>query len=312
MVKTRQPPQVRGVSFAPRTRRTGLLECMALSELFGLAPAEHWAGVEILQFHLWVFFTAGQCRHLVDFTPFECTPGTVLHVRPGELHRWDPQPGLAGHALLVGLGALSRPLAPPSALIPAFEPDRWPTAIRMPSSALGRVAREVERLSACSRGDSSDAESEAIFWHLAMATLLEVRRCAQASAGAGSGGSPSPDETRLRAFHRLVERSFRETRAVASYAHELGCSVRTLERTTRAWEGATAKEVISARVLLEARRQLAHTDLSLEVLAEMLGFGEATQFAKFFRREAGETPGTFRRRYRGIARHTNPPADPGR
>jgi AraC-like DNA-binding protein len=135
-----------------------------------------------------------------------------------------------------------------------------------------------------------------------MATLLEVRRTARASAEAASGASPSPDETRLRAFHRLVETSFRETRAVASYADELGCSVRTLERTTRTWEGATAKDVIAARVLLEAKRQLAHTDLSLEVLAEMLGFSEATQLAKFFRRRAGETPGTFRRRYRGASR----------
>lgn len=81
----------------------------------------------------------------------------------------------------------------------------------------------------------------------------------------------------------------------------LGCSVRSLDRTTHAVEGRTAKEMITARVLLEAKRQLAHGDRTLETLAEQLGFSEATQFAKFFRRGTGETPGAFRARYRVAA-----------
>jgi transcriptional regulator GlxA family with amidase domain len=39
---------------------------------------------------------------------------------------------------------------------------------------------------------------------------------------------------------------------------------------------------------------LAHTDRQIYLIAEGLGFAEATNFAKFFRRETGVTPAGFR------------------
>jgi AraC-like DNA-binding protein len=43
-------------------------------------------------------------------------------------------------------------------------------------------------------------------------------------------------------------------------------------------------------------RLLAHTDLPAAGIAAALGFSEATNFGKFFTREAGLSPGAFRRR----------------
>ena len=56
-----------------------------------------------------------------------------------------------------------------------------------------------------------------------------------------------------------------------------------------------AKAFIASRISLEAKRLLVHTDLSVTLIAESLGFEEATNFIKFFKREAGCTPAEFRR-----------------
>ncbi len=48
------------------------------------------------------------------------------------------------------------------------------------------------------------------------------------------------------------------------------------------------------RVALEARRLLAHTDLTVAAVGRRLGFEETTNFVKFFVRRTGTTPGTFR------------------
>jgi transcriptional regulator GlxA family with amidase domain len=64
--------------------------------------------------------------------------------------------------------------------------------------------------------------------------------------------------------------------------------------------GMTAKAFIAARIVLEAKRLLVHTDLSVATIAEKLGFHEATNFSKFFRREADSTPAEFRRRQLAI------------
>ncbi|AOW14451.1 hypothetical protein LPB72_02990 [Hydrogenophaga crassostreae] len=58
--------------------------------------------------------------------------------------------------------------------------------------------------------------------------------------------------------------------------------------------GFTAKQVIDRRIVLEARRLLAHSQMPVAHIGHQLGFTEPTNFVKFFRRLGGETPQQFR------------------
>lgn len=107
--------------------------------------------------------------------------------------------------------------------------------------------------------------------------------------------APARDEIFER-FRAAVEREFRRAHEVAAYAAILRCSPRTLTRHCLDAVGRSAKRVIEDRVLLEARRSLAHEPITVAALAAQLGFSEATQLVKFFRRVSGETPGAFRER----------------
>lgn len=101
----------------------------------------------------------------------------------------------------------------------------------------------------------------------------------------------------LRRFHifkGLVEEHLVKWRSVSTYAAEMGCTERSLTRSALEAEGISAKEYISRRLGLEAKRLLIHTDCPIGVIAEKLGFKEATHFSKFFRRVAGCTPQRFR------------------
>ena len=53
----------------------------------------------------------------------------------------------------------------------------------------------------------------------------------------------------------------------------------------------------------EAKRLLAHTDMPVYLIAVSLGFDEATNFAKFFRREVRRAPGEFRQQHAGRHGH---------
>ena len=75
---------------------------------------------------------------------------------------------------------------------------------------------------------------------------------------------------------------------------QLGCSVKSLNRAALEVAGISAKKLLVARVVLEAKRLLAHTTLPVAAIGDQLGFDEATNFVKFFRRETGSTPGAFR------------------
>ncbi len=84
-------------------------------------------------------------------------------------------------------------------------------------------------------------------------------------------------------------------------ARELGYTPRTLSRATHAATARSAKQFIDDRVILEAKRLLAHSDSPAATIARHLGFDDDTNFTKFFRRHTDTTPGAFRLTARGTA-----------
>ena len=58
--------------------------------------------------------------------------------------------------------------------------------------------------------------------------------------------------------------------------------------------GRSTKQVIDERVVLEMKRLLAHTNLSVKELADRVGFAEPTNLVKFFRHHTSQTPLEFR------------------
>jgi AraC-like DNA-binding protein len=98
----------------------------------------------------------------------------------------------------------------------------------------------------------------------------------------------------FRRYRLAVEEHFQKRHAVAAYAKLLGCSEKSLGRAVQKIAGLTAKEFLSQRIALEAKRLLVHTALPVSVIANRLGFDEPTNFVKFFRREVRKSPGAFR------------------
>jgi AraC family transcriptional regulator, transcriptional activator of pobA len=95
-------------------------------------------------------------------------------------------------------------------------------------------------------------------------------------------------------FQQLVHTFYLEERTVAAYAGMLNLSPNHLNELVRQATGRTARQLIVARVMTEARNLLRHTDLDISTGAHTLHFDEPTNFGKFFRQYAGVTPGQFR------------------
>ena len=169
-----------------------------------------------------------------------------------------------------------------------------PTALSAPAGerqGLFQAAAELEseyRLLG-TRDETTARLSAELLRQLLAVALLRVARLPRAP---GSGSAEVSEV--FRAFQREVERSFAATRDVQYYAARLGYAPRTLTRACLAATGTTAKQFLDARVTLEAKRLLVHTDQAVAAIGRDVGFSEPTNFGKFFAREAGMTPGAFR------------------
>lgn len=109
-----------------------------------------------------------------------------------------------------------------------------------------------------------------------------------------SGSSKGPDLEYAVLFKDLLDQHFTDKKQVSFYAGKLHVSEKRLGQATAKISGRTPKELISDRILLEAKRLLVHGSQSVKEIGFALGFEEPTNFIKFFRKLAGQTPALFR------------------
>ncbi|MGC4116709.1 MAG: helix-turn-helix transcriptional regulator [Myxococcales bacterium] len=284
------------IPFRNRARPGSDVEVLRLSTIVRRAPPEQLAQPERPEFHLVALFVAGQCTHSIDFAEHRCRPGTLLYVRPGQVQRWDVQPGLEALVLLF-TSAFLFPDRPRTGALwheRFFDDVAWPAALDLPEADHQAMKAWLLQLESTYRALDATAVSSALMRHLVSAALLDLARRRNLS--------PEPPAVvpahlaRARQFRADVERSFRVTRRVLDYAERLGCSAKTLDRCCQEILGQSAKEYVDARVALEAKRMLAHTTLAVAAIGEALGFTEATNFVKFFKAREGMPPGDFRSR----------------
>ncbi len=113
--------------------------------------------------------------------------------------------------------------------------------------------------------------------------------------GSGDLNAATPADSNLvHRFVALIDQHFLEHWQVSDYAQALAISPTHLSRLARAASGQSALRMIEARMMREARRNLAYTHLSISTIAYSLGYADPAYFTRVFKRDAGVSPKAFR------------------
>lgn len=100
-------------------------------------------------------------------------------------------------------------------------------------------------------------------------------------------------------FLSLVSSHHRSAHDVAFYALQMNITTRYLSQITGTVSGKSPKQIIDDRLLHESERMLSTTTLTVQEIANELGFSSQITFAKFFRTKKGFPPTAYRERLRG-------------
>jgi AraC-like DNA-binding protein len=103
-----------------------------------------------------------------------------------------------------------------------------------------------------------------------------------------------PTTELVRRYRQLVYQYFMEHRSVQFYADQLGVSVGHLSRSIKDATGHSASQIIRQEMIMEAKRLLVNTDLAVERISDQLAFNDPAYFGRFFKRETGFSPGSYR------------------
>lgn len=96
-------------------------------------------------------------------------------------------------------------------------------------------------------------------------------------------------------FTQLVENNFNQERAVEYYAQKLYITSGHLNSIVKEHYGISAKRYILNRTILEAKKLLRYTDMTIEQIAGHLHYESTTYFTKIFREHTNITPLNFRK-----------------
>lgn len=218
----------------------------------------------------------------------------MLMVAPGCVHALRFEPDSVGQQVTVPSLRLTQALAHAPALA---------ATLTQSCVLAGDVVRDdADALVALCQGlvkefeTSLPGRNEALQAHVVLWATWFLRRAAPVTAQAHRHAVHDTLVQRYRALIELhLHPSQPQQSSVSDYARELAVSSDHLSRVCKTVTGLGALEILHERMLLEARRRLAFSDVAVSAVARELGFEDPSYFSRFFARRAGCSPQGYRR-----------------
>jgi AraC-like DNA-binding protein len=239
-----------------------------------------------------IWFQKGTPTHLVDFNPIKIKSNTLLFLNKDTVHRFDHKTKFEGKAILFTDSFFCKTEADTKILrnnilfndLFSVSKIQINKHTKLFAELLQQMTNELQNVK-----DNSQAD---ILKNLLHNFLLHSEREKRKQNFIEIKKDADLDYVML--FKDLLEKYYKTQKQVNFYAKEMIISEKRLNQATSKLLGKTSKEIIDDRILLEAKRILAHTTESVKEICYYLGFEEPTNFIKYFKKHSNFTPTEFR------------------
>jgi AraC family transcriptional regulator, transcriptional activator of pobA len=235
-----------------------------------------------------LFLLQGRGSVLVDFENCPLSGRSLIVIGPGRVHAWQAN-AMTGLYIAFTQEFFDGAGPPPSTLFdyPFMFADELSSVIHLKPNQ-GAQAQSLFR---DINSEFEKPEKLAVEMIRGQLRLLMVHL---ARLYAARSPAPFAAVGLVRRFRQAVERSFRASTTVRDYAQSLGVTTSHLNESLRLETGSTAGELIRTRLLLEAKRLLLHSELTMAEIGYELGFQDPSYFSRFIRRELDTSPAEHR------------------
>jgi len=256
---------------------------------FHIRPHRHDAMLQVL------YVIQGSGQVLLEERTWQLPAPSIAIVPAGHVHGFDFSDDVDGPVIT----AAQRPMESLAGLIfpQLLDTLRQPAVLPLDTGdrhvpQLLPLCRAIER-----EWRTSGAGQIAACQSLLLTLLIQLHRIKQTLGLGRAQPEPHGNSRRYRQvenFRALVDLHFREHLPVQWYADRMNLSASQLSRLCRESLGMGALDVIAARLMHEAQRDLVYTVDSVKAIAANLGFKNDAYFSRFFRKRTGTTPTAFR------------------
>jgi AraC family transcriptional regulator, transcriptional activator of pobA len=277
--------------------KTGLpqeFEILNLTELYSksrnILTKLHRSGF----YHI-IWFDDCNVTHLVDFVPVKVKPHSLLFLNKDVVHRFDEREQIKGKVLLFTDSFFCRTENDTKYLRQNILFNDLLHVTQLEIQTQSSVFNSLLQLMTEEIQTTSDEFQAGILQNFLHNFLLHSEREKRKQNFTILKQGSDLDYVLL--FKEFSEIDFKTQRQVGYYAKKIIVTEKRLNQATSKIWGKSPKQIIDDRLLLEAKRILAHTTDSVKEVAFQLGFDEPTNFIKYFKKHTTQTPIEFRKKY---------------
>lgn len=239
--------------------------------------------------HQFQLLVRGSAAATIDGVEQRIEAPAIIMVAPRSVHGFRYARNSAGHQVTLPTAMLRQCVQGAGQL-----EAQLVQSFVMGAAALGTDAADCVLLFEALAGEFRAARPGRVQALQAQATLIVLWFLRHRGAGLARQRSAPMRDTLVQRLLQLVEEHYREHQPLAFYAGALKVTPDHLSRSCRSAMGHSALQLVHARLMLEARRLLAYTPMSVTQVATTLGYQDPAYFGKFFTRFVGEPPSSYR------------------
>lgn len=248
-------------------------------------------------FYLCVLFTKGKGLHEIDFATYPVMRGSLFFMNPGQTHHWTLSDDVEGYIFFhskpfyelyfLHKTLSNYPFYYSTKNIPFIALNETDITIVLPF--FKTIQKEYLIIDEVFKQDK--------IRNLIDLTYIELTRI-YTKFNLIKVSKTNLYSEKIKELEVLVEKHFVTLKNASDYAELMHISTKHLNRITQTVLGKTTTEIITDRIILEAKRMFFYTHNSLANVAIELGYEDYAYFSRLFKKKNGESPSDFIKRYK--------------
>jgi AraC family transcriptional activator of pobA len=264
-------------------------------KVFDLEGGGHFDHIQRNNYYSLIFVKGGTGSVKADFTTYELKQNSVFAFSPYQPFMFAPEEDLKGCAVqfhpdffciyrhqneVACNGVLFNNIYSPPFV--AVDTAQW----QQLNAVVERLKEEIQ--------NATLAQYELLISHLKILLIylsrMKVEQHPDIAMDATDNGQPFV----LQNLKDAIEDNFRTRHSASDYASLLHISAKALARITKKYFNKTITELISDRIVIEAKRELYLTSKTVKEIAYELGYEDEYYFSRFFKTNADISPQFYR------------------
>jgi len=226
-----------------------------------------------------VCICSGNIKLTIDFQVYSLKENTIYLIKPGQVHQWikdDLPSNCIGYIF-----HFSKDFLPSYEMVnQLFENNSFPI-IELSSDIFNNIDKLVSMI-------SNESENNTLCAYLFSSILEYILKFKTTS------NNLYYKDQRIYLLLDLIEHKFINEKSASFYAKSLDLTTKRLNELTKKYLNKTVSSLIFDRNIIEIKRELTYSNLTITEISENLGFNSTSHFSKFFKQYTSYSPLEFK------------------